>query len=104
MNAPAPVTVTDDRAANRYEARLGGEVAGVAAYLRAEGLIALVHTEVDPVYEGNGVGSALTRHALDAARADGLRVLAVCPFVAGWMARHPEYGDLAYENRSTVTD
>ncbi|RSO11785.1 GNAT family N-acetyltransferase [Streptomyces sp. WAC 06783] len=96
--------MTDDRAAHRFEARLGGELAGVAAYLRAEGLLALVHTEVDPVYEGNGVGSALTRHALDTARADGLRVLAVCPFVAGWMARHPEYRDLAYENRSRVTD
>ncbi|KWT62288.1 acetyltransferase [Streptomyces albus subsp. albus] len=96
--------MTDDRAAQRFEARLGGELAGVAAYLRAEGLLALVHTEVDPVYEGNGVGSALTRHALDAARADGLRVLAVCPFVAGWMERHPEYRDLAYENRSRVTD
>ncbi|MFH8746377.1 GNAT family N-acetyltransferase [Streptomyces rimosus] len=104
MNAPTPVTVTDDRAAQRFEARLGGELAGVAAYLRAEGLLALVHTEVDPVYEGNGVGSALTRHALDTARADGLRVLAVCPFVAGWMERHPEYRDLAYENRSRVTD
>ncbi|MFH8404243.1 GNAT family N-acetyltransferase [Streptomyces sp. NPDC018019] len=104
MNAPAPVTVTDDRAAHRYEARLGGQLAGVAAYLRAQGILALVHTEVDPVYEGNGVGSALARHALDAARADGLRVLAVCPFVAGWMDRHPEYRDLAYENRSKVTD
>ncbi|KEF19191.1 acetyltransferase [Streptomyces rimosus] len=98
------MAVTDDRAAHRFEARLGGELAGVAAYLRAEGLLALVHTEVDPVYEGNGVGSALTRHALDTARADGLRVLAVCPFVAGWMERHPEYRDLAYENRSRVTD
>ncbi|WP_369696820.1 GNAT family N-acetyltransferase [Streptomyces sp. XD-27] len=98
------VTVSDAPQAQRFEARLGGELAGFAEYIRTPRLIAFVHTEVDPAYEGQGVGSALTRSALDAARAEGLEVLAACPFVSGWMARHPDYLSLSYKNRSRVTD
>lgn len=99
--AAGPPEVTDDRAADRYEARVDGHLAGYVDYLRTKDLIALVHTEVDPAHEGQGVGSALARHALDAARADGLRVLAMCPFVADWMQRHPEYQDLTHPKRDT---
>ena len=33
----------------------------------------------------------LVRGALDAVKADGLAVLPYCPFVRGYIARHPEY-------------
>ncbi|MDX3134027.1 GNAT family N-acetyltransferase [Streptomyces europaeiscabiei] len=100
------VEVGDVPRAKRYEARVDGEleVAGVAEYIRTAELIAFVHTEVAPQYEGRGVGSALVRTALDEARAAQLRVLATCPFFAGWIARHPEYQDLLYQSRSTVSD
>ncbi|GAA2136151.1 GNAT family N-acetyltransferase [Streptomyces synnematoformans] len=100
------VEVSDVPEARRYEARVAGEsdVAGVAEYLRTAELIAFVHTEVPPEYEGRGVGSALARTALDQARAENLRVLATCPFFAGWIARHPEYQDLLYQARSNVSD
>ncbi|MFD6100181.1 GNAT family N-acetyltransferase [Nocardiopsis flavescens] len=92
--------------AKRYEARVGGEsrVAGVAEYIRTPELVAFVHTEVEPEYEGRGVGSALARTALDEARSANLRVLATCPFFAGWIARHPDYQDLLYQSRSRVSD
>ncbi|MFD6290283.1 GNAT family N-acetyltransferase [Streptomyces sp. NPDC060205] len=100
------VEVSDAPEAQRYEARLDGasEVAGYAQYIRTTELIAFVHTEVSPECEGKGVGSALVRASLDEARAAGLRVLATCPFYAGWIARHPEYGDLLYQARSRVSD
>ncbi|TVL93019.1 GNAT family N-acetyltransferase [Streptomyces sp. SAJ15] len=98
------LTVTDVPKEQRFEARLDGELAGFARYIRTHDLIAFVHTEVDPAFEGQGVGSAMARTALDSARADGLEVLAACPFISGWMARHPEYLTLAYTNRSRVTD
>ncbi|WP_420000083.1 GNAT family N-acetyltransferase [Streptomyces boninensis] len=100
------VEVSDAPESKRYEARVGGEskVAGVAEYLRTTELIAFVHTEVLPEYEGKGVGGALARTALDEARAANLRVLATCPFFAGWIARHPEYQDLLYQSRSNVSD
>ncbi|MFE9013310.1 GNAT family N-acetyltransferase [Streptomyces cyaneofuscatus] len=100
------VAVKDVPEAKRYEARIEGEseVAGFADYLRTTELIAFLHTEVSPRYEGKGVGSALVRTALDEARAAKLRVLPTCPFFAGWIARHPEYQDLLYQSRSSVSD
>ncbi|MET7951474.1 GNAT family N-acetyltransferase [Micromonospora sp. NPDC005324] len=100
------VEVKDVPEANRYEARVDGEsrIAGVAQYIRTAELVAFVHTEVSPDYEGRGIGAALVRTALDEARAAHLLVLATCPFVAGWIARHPEYQDLVYQSRSRVSD
>jgi predicted GNAT family acetyltransferase len=102
--AAGELTVADASEAHRYEARIGDGLAGYAAYLRTPQLIAFVHTEVDDAYEGRGVGSALARTALDEARAQGLRVVAVCPFIAGWIDRHPDYQDLLYETTSDVSD
>lgn len=100
------VEVKDAPEAGRYEARVDGApaIAGVAQYIRTDELIAFVHTEVAPEHEGRGVGSALVRTALDEARAADLRVLATCAFFAGWISRHPEYRDLAYQSHSKVTD
>jgi predicted GNAT family acetyltransferase len=53
-----------------------------------------VHTEIDDAFEGRGLGSILVRAALDAARSRGLAVRPDCPFVRGYIARHPEYLDL----------
>jgi predicted GNAT family acetyltransferase len=98
------VTVTDAENSDRFEARIDGALAGYAEYMRTDRLVVYPHTEVDPAYEGRGVGGALARAALDDARRRGLPVLAICPFIAGWMGRHPEYQDLAYQNRSNATD
>ena len=92
------VTVTRNEEAKRWEAHVGGELAGFAEYQTAPDLVVFTHTEVDPAFEGQGVGSALARHALDEVRAQGsTQVLPICPFIKGWIHRHPEeYGDLLY--------
>jgi uncharacterized protein len=91
----ADVEVTNNEADHQYEARVGGELAGVAYYDTADDLIVFTHTEVDDAFEGHGVGSALARAALDDVRADGRRkVIARCPFIKGWIDRHPDYQDL----------
>jgi predicted GNAT family acetyltransferase len=54
----------------------------------------MVHTEVDPEFEGSGLGGKLVAGALDDVRAQGRRVQPLCPFVAKYIARHPEYADL----------
>ena len=84
-------TITDATAAQRYEAHVDGELAGVLEYRLRRGRIALIHTEVLPVHEGRGVGSALVRFALDDARRRGLRVIAICPYVQAYLTRHPEF-------------
>jgi len=91
----ADVEVTNNEAEKRYEARVGGELAGSAFYDTADDLIVFTHTEVDDAYAGRGVGSALAQAALDDVRADGRRkVVARCPFISAWIHRHPDYQDL----------
>ena len=88
------VVVTDVRERGRYEAHLDGALAGFAQYRRNDDVIVFVHTQVDPAFEGRGIGSALARTSLDAARAGRLRVDPQCPFYAAWIGKHPEYADL----------
>ena len=70
--------------------------AGVAVLSYHEGphSIALIHTEVPPALEGRGYAGALARAALDYARAAGLKVSVLCPFVKSYIERHPEYRPL----------
>jgi predicted GNAT family acetyltransferase len=87
-------TVQDVPESSRYQVRDGERVLGYAAYRREGERVVFTHTEVDPDTEGTGVGSKLVRGALDDARSHGWRVVPQCSFVRGWIAKHPEYGDL----------
>ncbi len=87
-------TVTDVPDQHRFEVRLDGALAGFAVYHRRGGRIYLVHTEVDPAFEGKGIGSALAKGVLDAERAAGEPVVPLCPFMRGYIDRHPDYTDL----------
>jgi len=100
-SSPARPVVTDAIERERYEAHLDGELAGVLEYKVAPGRIALIHTEVLPVHEGRGVGSALVRFALDDARRRELRVIASCPYVKDYLRRHPEANDVVGPGRAT---
>jgi uncharacterized protein len=53
--------------------------------------IILEHTEVSPALRGRGVAASLARTALEYPRANALTVIPVCPFVIGYLERHPEY-------------
>ena len=89
------VDVSRNDEALRYEARIEGQLVGFADYQLTDEEIVFTHTEVYPVAEGRGVGSALARFALDDVRAAGdRRVLPRCPFFRSWIQRHPEYSDL----------
>ena len=89
-----PPEITHHATLNRYEARVEGVLAGIAEYTLGPGVITMTHTEVEPRFEGRGVGSALARTALDDARQHGLMVQPRCHFIAGWIERHPGYADL----------
>ncbi|HEU4673007.1 MAG TPA: GNAT family N-acetyltransferase [Candidatus Limnocylindrales bacterium] len=93
MSDSRPV-IADASDRSRFEADLDGATAGFLEYRRRPGRITLVHTQVDPAFEGRGVGSAIARFALEDARTNGLRVRVACPFVAAWLRRHREYDDL----------
>ncbi len=87
------MSVTDNEQEQRYELSVDGEFA-ISEYRRAGDEITFVHTEVPKALEGKGVGSARVRGELDDARAKGLTVVPLCPFVRAFIGRHPEYLDI----------
>jgi predicted GNAT family acetyltransferase len=86
--------VRDQPDLHRFEIRVDGELAGFARYQRKGGRIYFVHTEIDPEFEGKGLGSVLARDALDLVRATGEPVVPLCPFIAAFIEHHPDYDDL----------
>jgi predicted GNAT family acetyltransferase len=86
--------IRDDPESHRYVVEVAGKVAGAAVYHVRNGRYIFVHTEVEPEYEGQGLGSALARHALDEMREKGETIVPICPFIAAYIKRHPEYQDL----------
>lgn len=87
-------TVHDEPSEHRYVIEVDGERAGSVAYQLEDSRIALLHAETVPAHSGQGLASQLTRAVLDDARARGLEVLPFCPYVSGWIRKHPEYADL----------
>lgn len=94
------LVVEDNADESRYEAWIGEQLVGIAEYeLHDEaGPIVFVHTEVLPGAEGKGVGRGLARGALDDVRKRGLKLVAECEFIAGFLKRHPEDRDLIAES------
>jgi len=88
------ITITNNPAEHRYEARIGNDLAGYCEYNLLSEAIMFTHTEVLEAFEGKGVGSALAKHVLDEARADGKHVIPVCQFIAGYIRKHRDYADL----------
>jgi uncharacterized protein len=92
------VRVLDVPERSRFEVSVDGDVAGYSEYRRRQGLIAFIHTLIDPRFEGRGLASQLVRTALSRARSEGLAVLPFCPFVRAYIAHHVEYLDLVPED------
>jgi predicted GNAT family acetyltransferase len=93
-SSDSSVRVVDDPTRHRYEAFVDDELAGFVTYRTRPGVVVLVHTEVDPAFEGHGVGGSLAKAALDDVGSKGLKVDPRCPFIARYLERHPEYADL----------
>ena len=89
-----PITVTHNAAAAQFEARTDHGVA-VLKYTMRGGALDLAPTLVPHAAEGQGVGTALAHAALEHARREKVKVIPSCPFVASYLAQHPEFADLA---------
>lgn len=93
------LVVTHDEHAHRWEGRLDGEVVALADYVPQTSpqgtTIAMVHTEVDPAHEHEGLATKVVQAALADVRARGQRVVPACSFVRLHVRRHPEaYADI----------
>lgn len=89
----ADTQVRNNVSASRYELEVDG-LLSIAVYDRRAGAVAFTHTEVPEALEGRGIGSKLIKAALADVRAQGLKVMPLCAFVAAYLDRHPEDQDL----------
>jgi uncharacterized protein len=85
--------VRNNAAEGRFEVEVEGALAVVEYQLRP-GAIIFTHTEVPPELEGRGIAARMAKTALEHAREQGLRVVPLCPYIAAYIERHPEYGPL----------
>ncbi len=88
------VTVSHNAAASRFEAHVEGERVGLMDYRTHGNTLDLVHTEVDPELQGQGVASELVRGALDTIRLEKMSIVPTCPYIGQWLDRHEDYRDL----------
>jgi len=85
--------VRDNPSLNRFELDVDGHMA-IAVYRRQGDTLLVHHTETPTTLRGRGIGSRLVQGLLDNARARGLKVAPLCPFVRVYMDEHPEYADV----------
>jgi predicted GNAT family acetyltransferase len=88
------VTVVDNKERHRFEAHLDGALAGILTYTVQNDVVMMPHTVVEPQFEGRGIGGKLAKAALDDAREQGQKVAPLCPFIAAYIEKNPEYTDL----------
>ena len=87
-NEPLNIINNEDR--HRFEAHIGGQTA-VLEYTLATGLVVYNHTKVPKNLEGQGIATQLAHTALEYAKSNDLQIMPLCPYVATYIRRHPEY-------------
>ncbi|MFW0795577.1 GNAT family N-acetyltransferase [Gordonia sp. CPCC 205515] len=97
----ATATVTDNPAAQRYEIATDDQTAGFTQYrdrTAPDGSAERIffHTEVAEEFGGRGLGTILVQEALDDTRSNGRIIVGVCPLVAAFLTKHPDYAEAAH--------
>ena len=86
-------TIQDNVASRRYEMQVQDKTAYIE-YIKSPDKIFLTHTEVPPGLEGQGIGSTLVRLVLEEVQKTGLALMPLCPFVASYIRKHPEWREI----------
>jgi uncharacterized protein len=86
-----PITI--DLSRGKLELDVGGHLAFISFRIAGPRLAA-AHTEVPAALRGKRIGDHLAHALLEYIRREGLQVEPLCPFVAAYIKRHAEYGDL----------
>lgn len=89
---PSP-EIRHNPARHRFEADAGGGLAA-CVYEDAGDRWVLTHTYVPAAARGLGLAERLVRATLAEARARGRKIVPACSYVAAFVARHREFGDL----------
>lgn len=84
----------DNKEKKRFELRVNGHSGYIEYIINKTGLIFLTHTEVAPELEGKGIASRMVKDALEYIGEYDLKLVPLCPYVATYLERHPEYQSL----------
>ena len=75
----------------RFEMVVENHTAFVEYILTNDNVMFLTHTEVPKSLEGKGVGGSIVKKALDYIKENNHTLAPLCPFVASYVRKHPEY-------------
>ena len=78
----------------RYVLRLDGHEAVMTYSRLGAASIIIDHTEVPEAVKGRGAGRALVQRGVEDARAEGRKIVPLCPFAKAQIARHPDWQDV----------
>jgi predicted GNAT family acetyltransferase len=87
----APTTVTAE--SDRFSISVEGQKVAFVEFVDRDGQRVFTHTEVADEFGGRGLATILVNEALQATRDAGLRIVAVCPMVQGFVEKHQEFSD-----------
>ncbi|MGF1617159.1 MAG: GNAT family N-acetyltransferase [Acidimicrobiia bacterium] len=88
------VEVRDEPENRQFTIEVDGRVVGKAEYRMRGNTYLFTHTEVDSEFKGRGLANRLARSALDDVRDRGMTLVPLCPFIAAYIRRHPEYDEI----------
>ena len=91
------VNLIDNKEQKQFEWQVEGHTARVE-YIIAKDRIFLTHTEVPPSLEGKGIASKLVKTVLEEVEKRSLTLVPLCPFVAMYIKRYPEWKKLVLKN------
>jgi len=86
--------VTKQANPDRFEISVSGEVAGFAQFVDSDGQRIFFHTEIGEEFGGQGLAGKVVQEALEATRAEGLRIVPVCPYVTKFVSKTDEFSDI----------
>ena len=84
------ISIVKNEKLNRFEIYSDGELAGFAEFEVSNQMISYTHTEIDPRFGGQGLGSQLIKEALDEALEQNLEVAPYCSFVSAYIKKNSE--------------
>src|SRR3954452_9817344 len=80
--------VIDNPSKSRFEIVVDGHLAHLD-YERHGWQLVLIHTEVPEELGGQGLGAALVKASVEAAKRDDVFIVAECSYARTWLERHP---------------
>ena len=99
------ISIVKNEELNRFEIYSDGELAGFAEFKVSNQMISYTHTEIDPRFGGQGLGSQLIKEALDEALEQNLEVAPYCSFVSAYIKKNSEkYLDLVPKSSRNLFD